>query len=152
MSATVKKVKKYWSYSIFKEIFVEVLFNQREKVILTLWNSREREIIRDKTDIKANIFNIFIINGPGLKFCTLLEGDSLLETPMQLTLLREELAVLLVVKDLERKKILTSRTTTIIIFMEDTNSKGFITIEISTELNRRPLDLAGLGQTYKSRT
>lgn len=126
--------------------------NQREKVILILWNSREREITRDKTDIKANLFNIFIINGPGLKFFTLLEEDSLLETPMQLTLFFEGLAVILVMKDLERKKILTSRTITIIILMEDTNSKGFITIEISTELNRRSLDLAGLRQTYRSRT
>ena len=126
--------------------------NQREKVILILWNSREREITRDKTDIKANLFNIFIINGPGLKFFTLLEEDSLLETPMQLTLFFEGLAVILVMKDLERKKILTSRTITIIILMEDTNSKGFITIEMSTELNRRPLDLAGLRQTYRSRT
>ena len=126
--------------------------NQREKVILILWNSREREITRDKTDIKANLFNIFIINGPGLKFFTLLEEDSLLETPMQLTLFFEGLAVILVTKDLERKKILTSRTITIIILMEDTNSKGFITIEISTELNRRSLDLAGLRQTYRSRT
>jgi len=36
MRATVKKIKKYWSFKIFKEILVAVLLSQKEKVILVL--------------------------------------------------------------------------------------------------------------------
>jgi len=57
-----------------------------------------------------------------------------------------------VVNDLEKKKILTSNVTIILAFMDNIINSGFTIIEDPTESNRKSLDLAGLRQTYDSRT
>ena len=52
----------------------------------------------------------------------------------------------------EKKKILRNNITIILTFKEDIIVAGVMTIEASTESNRRPKDLAGLGQAPKLRT
>ena len=132
---------------------VAVFLSQSEKVIFLLWNFDDSDIIKEIVDRKAKLFRIFIINGPGVKVrvvCALLDCT---KTPIQVFSLSGLLLFATANrKDLEKKNILKNRIVIIPTFMEETSSSGFITIETSTELNRRSLDLAGLRQTHRFRT
>ena len=59
---------------------------------------------------------------------------------------------LFVIKDFLKKNILTISTVNIANFMVVTINDGLTIIDNSTELNRRPLGLAGPRQTYSFRT
>jgi len=64
--ATVRNVRKYWSWSIFIEILVAVFLIHRENVSLFSLNFEAIDMVSDTIESSDNAFKTSIINGPGL--------------------------------------------------------------------------------------